>query len=125
MNPVDSIQALAWQIAGYSHGAMNLPSIPNRNTDTKHAITPTSIIVLHTGCDDIITLEARMSNVFKYLKKNGNRYGTKCVYLLCLFHILKMISPIAIKIPTEDIVPMQINNGNETVRRTVLMIVLS
>lgn len=39
--------------------------------------------------------------------------------------MLKMISPIAIKIPTEDIVPMQINNGNETVRRTVLMIVLS
>ena len=60
VNPVDSIQALAWQIAGYSHGAMNLPSIPNRNTDTKHAITPISIIVLHTGCDDIITLEGRI-----------------------------------------------------------------
>lgn len=47
------------------------------------------------------------------------------MYLLCLFHILKIINASAITIPTEDIVPMQINKGNETVLRTVFTMVLS
>lgn len=47
------------------------------------------------------------------------------IYLLCLFHILKMINATAIMIPNEDIVPMQINKGNETVLRTVFTMVLS
>lgn len=44
---------------GYVSGFTNRPSIPSRTTDTKHVITPNSIIVLHTGWDDWMTLEKR------------------------------------------------------------------
>lgn len=41
---------------GYVTESTNWPSMPSRMTDTRHVITPNSIIVLHTGCDCWITL---------------------------------------------------------------------
>lgn len=49
----------------------------------------------------------------------------KITYRLWLFHILNTISPIATEIPQLDIVLMQTNSGKDTVRKTLLTIVLS
>lgn len=37
---------------GYVSGSTNRPSMPSSTTDVRQMITPHSIIVLHTGCDD-------------------------------------------------------------------------
>ena len=47
------------------------------------------------------------------------------IYLLCLFHILNTIKAVATKMPQHDIVDIQMNNGNDTVRNTRRTIVRS
>lgn len=57
--PPNNSQASAAQLTlGYVSESTNWPSMPSRITDTKHVITPNSMIVLQTGCDCWITLEA-------------------------------------------------------------------
>lgn len=49
---------------GYSSELTNRPSMPNSMTDIKQIITPNNIIVLHTGCDDCMTLERVKEGLF-------------------------------------------------------------
>lgn len=49
----------------------------------------------------------------------------KQTYLLCRFHILKIIKDVATKIPQLEIVLIQMKSGNETVRSTRRTIVRS
>lgn len=42
---------------GYSCGLTNRPSMPSNMTDIRQMMTPNSMMVLHTGCEDCITLK--------------------------------------------------------------------